>query len=290
MTRLALILLILLSSLVSRPAAAAGETVETALNNQYRDKIMALRHPLEKWSQVYDANGNVLKGGHEGSWTIYGRILVKKVRVQKNSLEIEGRRVTYIQAGSGLAPTRSKEKVKLEINLSQPPSSASEANDFLSHVFAFTEEERIKSAPVFWRKYLIQQSRAQENATPRAEQFDEKRPAMIKEVEIDGNGDVTPKTELLKIRPGVTAPKPRYTPEPDYSEFARHERYRGVLQLEMIVDATGKIRQPEIVKPLGMGLDESAIATVLTWRFDPAQVDNKPVAVQLRIEVSFNLY
>jgi hypothetical protein len=29
---------------------------------------------------------------------------------------------------------------------------------------------------------------------------------------------------------------------------------------------------------------------ILTWRFDAAKVDGKPVAVEMNVEVSFNLY
>jgi Gram-negative bacterial TonB protein C-terminal len=34
-----------------------------------------------------------------------------------------------------------------------------------------------------------------------------------------------------------------------------------------------------VVHPLGMGLDENAVATVSTWRFAPATKDGQPVAV-----------
>jgi len=53
---------------------------------------------------------------------------------------------------------------------------------------------------------------------------------------------------------------------------------------------TGRIvQQVEVVKPLGMGLDEAAIATVRTWKFEPGTLDGKPVAVKLSADVSFSL-
>jgi protein TonB len=39
-----------------------------------------------------------------------------------------------------------------------------------------------------------------------------------------------------------------------------------------------------------LGLDEKAIETVKTWKFDPAMKDGKPVAVQIIVEVAFHLY
>jgi TonB family protein len=39
-----------------------------------------------------------------------------------------------------------------------------------------------------------------------------------------------------------------------------------------------------------MGLDEQAIKAVKTWKFKPATLDGKSVAVQITVEVTFGLY
>jgi TonB family protein len=39
-----------------------------------------------------------------------------------------------------------------------------------------------------------------------------------------------------------------------------------------------------------MGLDENAMEGVKRWRFNPATRNGEPVAVEMKIEVSFNLY
>jgi outer membrane biosynthesis protein TonB len=39
-----------------------------------------------------------------------------------------------------------------------------------------------------------------------------------------------------------------------------------------------------------MGLDEKAIGAVSTWRFQPATLNGKPVAVEINVQVSFRLY
>jgi len=59
--------------------------------------------------------------------------------------------------------------------------------------------------------------------------------------------------------------------------------------LRFIVGPDGSVQQVEVVKPLGMGLDEAAIATVRTWKFEPGTLDGKPVAVKLSADVSFSL-
>jgi TonB family protein len=89
---------------------------------------------------------------------------------------------------------------------------------------------------------------------------------------------------------GVSAPRPLETPEPEFSEEARKAKYQGVVVLEIIVGADGRVRNPRVVRSLGMGLDEKAREKVLTWKFAPATKDGRPVAVEMNIEVSFNLY
>jgi len=41
---------------------------------------------------------------------------------------------------------------------------------------------------------------------------------------------------------------------------------------------------------LGMGLDWKAVECVEKWRFDLAQRDGQPVAVEMVVQVDFHLY
>jgi len=45
-----------------------------------------------------------------------------------------------------------------------------------------------------------------------------------------------------------------------------------------------------VFKPLGLGLDESAVNTVRTWKFHPAIREGVPVAVRMLVETSFRIY
>jgi TonB family protein len=39
-----------------------------------------------------------------------------------------------------------------------------------------------------------------------------------------------------------------------------------------------------------MGLDQKAVEAVKKWKFQPAEKDGRPVAVQINVEVNFRLY
>jgi protein TonB len=89
---------------------------------------------------------------------------------------------------------------------------------------------------------------------------------------------------------GVTAPRAIYQPEPEYSDEARKAKFQGSVVLWLVVGPDGRPRDVKVVRSLGMGLDEKALETVRTWRFEPGQKDGLPVAVQVHVEVIFHLY
>ena len=89
---------------------------------------------------------------------------------------------------------------------------------------------------------------------------------------------------------GVTPPRPIYSPDPEFSEEARKAKYQGVCTLMIVVDTDGRPTNLRVVNSLGMGLDEKALETVKTWRFEPGMKDGHPVKVEMAVEVDFHLY
>lgn len=89
---------------------------------------------------------------------------------------------------------------------------------------------------------------------------------------------------------GVTPPRPIFSPDPEFSEEARKAKYQGTCTLMIVVDTDGKPTNLRVVNSLGMGLDEKALETVRTWRFEPGMKDGHPVKVEMAVEVDFHLY
>jgi periplasmic protein TonB len=95
---------------------------------------------------------------------------------------------------------------------------------------------------------------------------------------------------VFRIGGGVSAPKAIFAPDPEYSEEARKAKYQGTVVLSLIVGADGVPRDIKVARSVGLGLDEKAIETVKTWRFDPGTKEGRPVATYATIEVAFHLY
>lgn len=91
------------------------------------------------------------------------------------------------------------------------------------------------------------------------------------------------------IEGNVQPPQKIFGPEPRYTEEARKARVQGIVILQAIVDALGNVSNVKIVKGLPEGLDQSAVATVQSWRYKPATLEGEPVPVYMNITVSFSL-
>jgi TonB family protein len=93
--------------------------------------------------------------------------------------------------------------------------------------------------------------------------------------------------QIYHVGDGVSAPKIIFAPDPQFSDEALRAKYQGVCVVWLIVDAQGKPQDVKVVRRLGMGLDEKAIEAVKQYRFKPATLNGKPVAVRVHIEVNF---
>jgi TonB family protein len=99
----------------------------------------------------------------------------------------------------------------------------------------------------------------------------------------------TTSNDVFHVGGDVTAPKPIYSPEPEFSEAARKAGYQGTCVLSLIVGADGRPSNIRVVRKLGMQLDEQAIQALSDWKFEPARKSGRPVAVPIQIEFSFQL-
>jgi TonB family protein len=90
--------------------------------------------------------------------------------------------------------------------------------------------------------------------------------------------------------PCATPPHAVYAPDPEYSKEAKDAHFEGTCVLWVVVGADGDVHNLKVVRGLGHGLDKKAVETVKGWRFEPAQENGQPVAVQVNVEVSFRLY
>lgn len=97
--------------------------------------------------------------------------------------------------------------------------------------------------------------------------------------------------KVYKVGKNVSAPIPIYKPDPPYTPEAKKAHLSGPVVLWAVVDAEGNVVEVKRTsKPLGHGLDESAMNTVRTWRFKPGMREGVAVPVKVTVEVYFKYY
>jgi periplasmic protein TonB len=67
----------------------------------------------------------------------------------------------------------------------------------------------------------------------------------------------------------ATAPRVTHTVPPEYTKEALDAKLQGVVILSAIVGIDGAASNIKVVRGLGQGLDEKAVACVGQWRFSP---------------------
>lgn len=99
----------------------------------------------------------------------------------------------------------------------------------------------------------------------------------------------TPSDGGYRVGNGVSAPRILNKVEPQYTPEAIKARLIGDVGLRVVVDTDGKARDIQLVRALGLGLDENAIAAVSNWQFQPGIKESQPVKVLAQIQVHFAL-
>ena len=93
----------------------------------------------------------------------------------------------------------------------------------------------------------------------------------------------------MRVGGEIQAPELINRVNPGYPELARRARLEGVVILEAIIDQQGSVRDVNILRGLGLGLDESAVDAVSQWQYTPTFYNGRPVEVLLTVTVQFQL-
>jgi TonB family protein len=80
-----------------------------------------------------------------------------------------------------------------------------------------------------------------------------------------------------------------YKPTPIYTDEARNMKLEGEVLLEVSFAANGTLHVNRVVRGLGHGLDEAAIAAANKMRFKPAQRGGQPVDSTAIVHVQFQI-
>ncbi|HET6177816.1 MAG TPA: energy transducer TonB [Candidatus Sulfotelmatobacter sp.] len=282
-------LILAVSLLLACSLAAADESVEDQLRATYLDKTLTLRH-FYKGSQLsFQSDGSSIGATEVGPWTVYAEVQVKSINLSPHTLHIHARRVylvfdgpdidgkeTYRDMLASLHESKLKDRDKLEefysnngvdvdIGFTSENPDLNALSSGMGAVFLMPGESTTSILPSLWQDYSNRQAGQPLRTHYTSETVYQVRP------------------------PKVSPPRPTYTPEPEFSEEAREAKFESVAALAIVVTSSGSVEDARVISPVGLGLDEKAVGQVSKWKFDPATMNGKPVAVAVRVEVDFHL-
>jgi periplasmic protein TonB len=92
-------------------------------------------------------------------------------------------------------------------------------------------------------------------------------------------------------RPGSGVAPPRLLREvkASYTDEARRAGITGDVNMEITIRRDGSVSDVRVLRGLGGGLNERAVAAVRQWRFAPARLKGTPVDVIVEVAVEFTL-
>jgi len=92
--------------------------------------------------------------------------------------------------------------------------------------------------------------------------------------------------------PGLVDPTILHTSNPAYTREAMQQKIAGEIELQVTIDATGKVRDALVTKSLDsrFGLDDAAVAAAADWTFAPGRLNGQAVPVRTTLTMSMHFH
>jgi outer membrane biosynthesis protein TonB len=146
-----------------------------------------------------------------------------------------------------------------------PAHAAKVLRDALDRIFAEGLDAKVMAQmPQFWQLYY----QAQEAGVD----YRPKDPAVLHSSAVD---------QQAKVLSSIA---------PDSNEFAQANEIAGRALYRAVIGIDGKPGEIAVVRPIGFGLDENAVAAIRKATFQPAVKGGQPVAETLDLAVLFRIY
>lgn len=261
-------LFLLLACLSLVPLALARDSspraLQEAIQQHYQNHSFNLRRCVESDNQQYDADGKPPGVVPQGPWTLLSRVEITKMAFTPAQLRIEGRRMAfkYDWKQSKLVSFSRETPVKMEIALRQPVKTPDELHEVFGRVFALTREDFIAAMPELWRSYVSSHLGGySEDGLEMDFKPDAETQAQLRR----GTQPADQVSELPSLQPTT---KPKCTPH--YPGETVAGPGGGGTDLRLVINESGKVEKTEIIRPLGLGIDECLVMDLETWRVEPS--------------------
>ena len=257
-----LLLFCLAANIPRGPENFDRKSFESKLREAMVGKVATLRNFYIESDLNFDSHGKLINKSKKGPWTYYGRVQVASIKLSDDLLVIKGERnvVQWEAAGREFENRTLEKTVRIAIQLPAGHNEKSVLNA-IDSVFLTRDTPLSDIVPDYWKDLLTTERR-------RRVDFEKQKAAIMKSVrEMDAG--ITPP----KLRSSAAGIETSLTPFKDIKPTE--------VTFSLVVDENGDVKELQIEKPLGLGIDDPVADTIAHWKWAPATQAGQPVAVKM---------
>jgi Gram-negative bacterial TonB protein C-terminal len=249
--------------------------VQSALNSALKRKQLPIRDFLGEHIIRYAWAGDHLEHEPEKVFTlgIFQADSIKATEAQGrvDHVTISGRRWTLLKADPAAPGALSKDATPVSFEVNLFGADAATIQGLVPLLFFAGVPSALQAVPVELAGLLPMMTRPPEQTAGGW-------------VRIDGEW------KQVEKGPAFTPPKVTFAPEPEFPEAARKSRVSGNVRFAQSVGADGLVAGVWLITPLGPGFDEQAEKAALSYKYQPATLNEAPIGIVMDIEVNFQIF
>jgi TonB family protein len=272
---LKMVVLSFVASMLTLPLAA--QVTEADISARLVGKQVYLRGMWDGDKLSFDADGQPAQAYSPLPFT-EAAFKAASVKLKDGKLQVKGERIQLRFNPDGTIdglPDKAEHGGRMLIEVQGVPGT--DFGKALDAIFVSNLASLTPSLPNYWQFY------AQKNFMPAGTAVTDS-PAAIEAAE------KSRASRAMHIGGSVKPPKVLNSVKPSYTAGARAAKFSGNVQVYLWVERDGSVSHLQVTKPVGMGLDDVAVAAVRQYKFAPATRDGNPVTVDLYIDVNFQIY
>lgn len=113
--------------------------------------------------------------------------------------------------------------------------------------------------------------------------------AQVAEEQTPSETTEEPEDRVYHLTGRMTRPELVMKVQPKYPISERRARREGTVVVSAIIDKDGTVRDPKVIRSVSPGLDSAAVEAIVQWRYRPARLEGREVAVYTVVTLSFTL-
>lgn len=266
-------------------AAADTDQVRREIARSLLHHTIYIRRAYSATYLHFDESGAILNGVGTGLWPEVAAVYPTKVEILPSALlhiEADRMAVAFNQHKAKWDDVRRQTaNVVIEVQFNPSHLTVEQAQHTLDLIFTHKLQDFGPERP-YWQPCLLGIFVKDPAQHGRVFCFD-------RGVTPDMASHAPVPTSAPRAVGAIVPPRPLDAPQPRYTEVAREATFSGSSILWLIVDERGRPAEIYVASPVGYGLDDKAVNSLASWRFRPAQLNGKPVRVQMTVEINFKM-